>query len=343
MIGQRFPIVEARGAATDMGRQHGEQAAGLIHRYLLLIERITGQPRDVLCRNAMQFLPRMQALSAHFVEEVRGLAEGAAITFEEAVLCQVRAEGAHSAQEGCTAFALRGQATADGSLLVGQNQDLQPEFDEVSIILRLVPTDGRPRALLYTFAGQLGYFGMNQFGVVNYANSLYDFRWQPGLAHYPLKRMVLEQSNVSSCITLFRQNRVCSAANTLLADGQGQVANLEIRPEGLALYPGEHPDAIIHTNHYLSREFAALETGSLPDSFSRHQRMTELVHQSWGQITVERLQAMLADHDGDPAAICRHGAGGMHTTSGHIAEPQKGLLHIRRGHGCLGWWETYQV
>ncbi len=326
-----------------MGRQHGEQAAGLIHRYLLLIERITGLSRDILCRNAMLFLPRLQALSARFVEEVRGLAEGAQITFDEAVLCQVRAEAAHTWQGGCTAFALRGEATADGDLLVGQNQDLQPEFEEVSIILRLMPSDGRPRALLYTFAGQLGYFGMNQYGVVNYANSLYDFRWQPGMAHYPLKRMVLEQQDVGSCITLFRRNAVCSAANTLLADGQGQVADLEIRPEGLALYPGEHPDAIIHTNHYLTRQFESLETGSLPDSFARHKRMSELVRENWGRITVERVQAMLADHDGDPAGICRHGQGGMHTTSGHIAEPQKGLLHVRRGHGCLGWWETYQV
>lgn len=343
MIGHRFPIVEVRGAAADMGRQHGEQAAGLVQRYLLLIERLTGKPRDVLCRNAMEFLPRMQALSPLFVEEVRGLAEGAGISFEEAVLCQVRAEAAHSAQEGCTAFALRGEATADGNLLVGQNHDVEPEYAEVAIILRLMPTDGRPRALLYTFAGQLGYFGMNQYGVVNYANSLYDFKWQPGLAHYPLKRMVLEQRDVGDCITLFRQNKVCSAANTLLADGNGQVANLEIRPEGLALYPGEHPDAIVHTNHYLSREFHSLETGSLPDSFSRHKRMSELVRQNWGRITVETLQAMLADHENDPAAICRHGERGWHSMSGHIAEPQKGLMHIRRGHGCLGWWETYQV
>jgi hypothetical protein len=343
MIGQRFPIVEAHGSAVEMGRQHGEQAAGLIQRYLVLIERITGLSRDILCHNAMLFLPRMQALSARFVEEIRGLAEGAGISFEEAVLCQVRAEAGHTGQEGCTAFALRGEATADGNLLVGQNHDVEPEFADVAIILRLMPSDGRLRALLYTFAGQLGYFGMNQYGVANYANALYDYRWQPGLAHYPLKRMVLEQRDVGSCIALFRQNAVCSAANTLLADGQGQVASLEIRPEGLALYPGEHPDAIIHTNHYLSREFVSLETGSLPDSFARHKRMSDLVRENWGRITVETVQAMLADHDGDPAGICRHGARGWHSTSGHIAEPQKGLLHIRRGHGCLGWWETYQV
>lgn len=33
----------------------------------------------------------------------------------------------------------------------------------------------------------------------------------------------------------------------------------------------------------------------------------------------------------------------MHTISGYIAEPAKGLLHIRRGHGCLGTWQAYSV
>jgi len=343
MVKDTFPLVEVRGTSYEMGRQYGEQASDLIAGYLLLIERITGLSRDTLCANAIQFLPRMEALSPLFVQEVRGLGEGAGISFEEAVLCQVRGEGGHAWPEGCTSFALRREATADGQLLVGQNQDMPPEFSDVSVVLRVQPTDGRPRAVIYTFAGQLGYFGMNEHGVCNYANSIYDFAWQPGLAHYPLKRVCLEQRTVDQCLALFRQHKVCSAANTVLADGQGNMTSAEIRSEGVALYAGDHPNAIVHTNHHLSDDFAPLETGSLPDSFPRHKRMTELVRTHWGGITVETMQMLLADHDGDPYGICRHGGGGWHSTSGHIAEPQKGLLHIRRGHGCTGSWETYAV
>jgi hypothetical protein len=346
MQGHCFPLFEVSGSSYAMGRQHGEAAAGLIERYLLLIERITRRPRDVLCRNALTFLSRIEALSPDFVQEVRGLAEGAGISFEEALLCQVRGEAGQvnaAAGEGCTAFALRGQATADGQALVGQNQDLQPEFADVSILLRVAPDDGRPRALLYTFAGQLGYFGMNAHGVVNYANAVYDFRWQPGIAHYPLKRVALEQRCVEDVVALYRQHPQCSAANTVVADGAGAILSVESRPEGLALYRGAHPDAIVHTNHYLSDEFMHHETGSLPDSFARYRRMTQLVQEHWGRVTVDLLMQFLADHEGDPAGICRHNARGMHTTSGHIAEPQKGVVHIRRGHGCLGTWETYTV
>ena len=342
MTQQTYPLIEVSGSAYEMGRQYGEQAAELIQSYLLLIERVTGQPRDVLCARALRFVPLIESLSKAFLEEVRGLAAGAGISFAEAVLCQVRGEAAGS-WGGCTAFALRGEATAGGVVLVGQNQDLEPEFSDVSVLLRVVPDDGRPRALLYTFAGQLGYFGMNEHGVANYANALYDLSWRPGLAHYPLKRLTLEQSSVAQCVALFQAHRTCSAANTILCDGQGEIASLEVRPEGVALYRGEHPDAIIHTNHYLSDEFVHHETGSLPDSYARFRRFTELVREHWGEVTVDLLRQFLADHEGDPAGICRHGERDMHTTSGHIAEPGRGIVHIRRGHGCLGSWQTYSV
>ncbi len=95
MIDHTFPLVEVEGSAYEMGYQHGAQAADLVQRYLLWIERLTGKSRDVLCRNAMDFWPLIEHLSTEYAEEVRGLASGAEISLEEAVLCQVRAEAAH--------------------------------------------------------------------------------------------------------------------------------------------------------------------------------------------------------------------------------------------------------
>ncbi len=71
--------------------------------------------------------------------------------------------------------------------------------------------------------------------------------------------------------------------------------------------------------------------------------MRSLIKQNWGQVSVETMKEILADHLGDPAGICRHGAVGMHSVSGYIAEPSAGLLHVRCGHGCTGTWQTYEV
>ena len=85
------------------------------------------------------------------------------------------------------------------------------------------------------------------------------------------------------------------------------------------------------------------ETYGLPDSCPRLERIRHLVRESWGRITADTMKVILADHDGDPGGICRHGEGGSHSVTGYIAEPAAGLFHVRRGHGCTGTWTAYEV
>jgi isopenicillin-N N-acyltransferase-like protein len=342
-MSHEFPLIEVAGGAYEMGSQHGEQARALVKKYLVWIERITGKSRDSLCPNAMSFLPAMEKLSPKLLEEIRGLADGAGISFPEAVLCQARAEASHSWEGGCTAFALRGEATAGGIVLAGQNQDLEPEYANVAILLKVRPSDGRPRALMFTFAGQLGYSGMNEHGVCHFANALYGFKWQPGLPHYPLKRLVLEQKTVQEAVGLLEKHRTCSAANLVLADRQGSIGDVEIRPEGTVMFNDDHRDRRLHTNHYLTSPFVRFEDNHLSDSCPRLERIRTLVTEAWGKIDVDTMKDILADHQGDPGGICRHGERGLHSISGYIAEPAKGILHVRRGHGCLGTWTAYRV
>ena len=213
----------------------------------------------------------------------------------------------------------------------------------MAILLRVKPNDGRPRALMFTFAGQLGYTGMNEHGLTHFANALYDAPWRLGLPHYPLKRAMLEQTGIDGCVDLLDSHRTCSAANVVLCDGQGCIRDVEVRPQGIAIFTDDHADRLVHANHYITQDFARYETNSLPDSCPRLERMRALLQAYWGRITVETMQTILADHAGDPAAICRHGGQNMHSISGYIAEPAKRLFHVRRGHGCLGSWSTYEV
>ena len=344
MSKQTFPLIVASGSSYEMGYAHGAQASDLIARYLLWIERQTGKPRDELCRNALAFQPLIENLSAELMEEIKGLADGAKISLEEALLCQARGEAAHSGStEGCTAFAVTGSATADGKALAGQNQDLPPEFSDVGIVLHLKPSDGRPRVVMFTFAGQLGYSGMNSLGIAHFANGLYNCPWRLALPHYPLKRVCLEQEDLDQCVDILASHPACSAGNMVFCSGSGEIADVEIRSDGVSRYFGKNPDVLLHTNHYLTEGFLKHEDNTLEDSCPRLDRVGELIEAQMGSITVETMKEVLADHSGDPAGICRHGTKGMHSVSGYIAEPARGVLHIRRGHGCIGSWEEYQV
>jgi isopenicillin-N N-acyltransferase-like protein len=343
VVAPHFPLLEVAGSAYEMGYQHGVQVADLIRRHVLWIERRTGLPRGALCDRARAFLPQIEALSPALVRELRGLAAGARIDLAEALLCQVRTDAAHVPSGGCTAFALTRSATADGQPLAGQNQDLAPEYADLMIVLRVRPDDGRPRAVMVTFAGQLGYAGLNQHGVAHFNNSLFDFRHRLQCPRQPLKRVLLEQPSVAACLALLRRHPVCSAANVVLCDGEGEIADVELRPEGLARYRGPRPDGLVHANHYQTAAFAAHETHSIADSRARLARAEQLLARHWGSVTVETLKDVLADHAGDPAGICRHGATGWHSIAGYIAEPARGVLHVRYGHGCLGTWRAYPV
>ena len=76
-----FPFIEVEGSSYEMGYQHGAQGRYLIERFLRLIDYMTQLPRDELCRNALSYLPSIEALSPQYVAEVRGLADGAGISF----------------------------------------------------------------------------------------------------------------------------------------------------------------------------------------------------------------------------------------------------------------------
>src|SRR5207244_403118 len=121
--------------------------------------------REELERRALRFLPFFEAFAPEQVEEIKGVAAGAEVSFATALLVNVRGEVGvfdreTNAAGGCTAFAAGRGATADGSVLIGQNQD-QGEFgQDLVVILRIAPDRG-PHMLIATFGGLLGYGGIN--------------------------------------------------------------------------------------------------------------------------------------------------------------------------------------
>ena len=248
----------------------------------------------------MRFLPFIQKFSSAYIDEIFGLAEGARLPISQALLCQVRAEASRAWDGGCTAFALTGEATAGGITLAGQNQDLESEYEDVAIILRVRPTDGRPSAVMFTFAGQLGYAGMNQYGVSNFVNALYNYRWRPGLSYYPIRRVLLEQRTVDDCVRLLRAHRACSAANLVLADRHGRIADVECRPEGVELYPDSNP-AVGCIRITTSRKVSSIRGRHAPRLSTSPATRAGACPQTLGPDHRRHHEEILADHEGEAA------------------------------------------
>jgi isopenicillin-N N-acyltransferase-like protein len=293
----------------------------------------------------------MEEFAPDQVEEIRGIAAGAELPFEMALLANVRGEvfGVDRAQPGCTAVALGRRATADGSILIGQNQDQGPAMRDLVVILRVVPERG-PRMLMATFGGLIGYGGINSAGIGYMMNALNNSVWRLGLPHYPVKRALLEQNDLAGCLGVFDRARVASSANNLLVD-RDRLIDVELTPDGYEVLepdPGRG-DFLVHTNHFRSACLATDERmlARLPDSAPRCERMETLVRERHGSLTVANLQAFLSDHDGRPTSICRHPesdtGSAMESIYSVIGEPDRGLLHVSVGNPCESEYVTYQV
>ena len=181
-----YPLVRARGSHRELGRQHGEQAAEKIDRYLDYLADTLECPRDELRARTMRFLPLFEEKCPHLLEELAGLAEGADLPMADALAAQLRGELGPAAEGGCTSFVIGPQGTATGETLIGQTSDNPPELTDFAYVLHLQPED-RPPLLFWTFGGMIGYHGLNGHGVAHFANSLGGGpRWKFALAHYTM-------------------------------------------------------------------------------------------------------------------------------------------------------------
>lgn len=351
---ESFPLIEARGTHRELGRQHGEQCRDRLLGFLDYLGSTLKLPSAEIESRATRFVPLFEQHCPHLVEEIRGLAEGAGVRFDQALAVQIRGELGQVARGGCTTFVIAARGTAAQTILIGQNCDMDPEMEQIGYVLRLQPKD-KPAVILWTFGGQIGYHGMNSAGVAHFANALGGGpAWRFGLPHYPIKRMMLEQRRMGGVFELLRRAPVCSNGNYVLCDGDGQIADVELTPDGFEVIEDRGDGFIVHTNHYLCGVHACMANyeQSVSDSFPRLDRIRELVSQKFGSITVDDLKGFLADHSGFPTGICRHPHDGPdhpsvsargRTVASLIAEPATGRFHVCRGNPCESDYVTFAL
>lgn len=354
-----YPLFEARGAPVELGRQHGEQAAAQVRGFLDFLAHGLRLSREQLQERALQFRPLFARHCPHLLDEVAGLAAGAGITEAEALAVQLRGElgplsGLSTNDGGCTTFVIGPRGTTTGEPLIGQTSDNPAELMDYGYVLRVVP-EGRPRFVMWTFGGMLGYHGVNEHGVSHFANALGGGpEWKFALSHYPIKRMIFERRTVAEVLALMRDVPVCSNGNYVLCDNQGAIADVELTSDGPHLLEDDGAGSLAHSNHYLcdAHSCDANFAKSLPDSFSRLDRMRSLIASRFGRIDVATMREFLSDHASYPVGICRHPHCGPdepmlpasgRTVAALIAEPAHGRLHVTRGNPCENAFTTYSL
>jgi isopenicillin-N N-acyltransferase-like protein len=339
-----YPLYTARGTHRELGRQHGEQASRQIKAHIEFMCTQQKLSKRQLRSRAAQFKPAFDRYCPHLLEEMRGLAEGAEVTFEEAMACNIRGELHYAPPEGCTAYVIKPRGTVQREIIAGQNSDMSSEVIQFAYVLRLQPQN-KPEVLMWTFGGMLGYHGFNSAGVAKFENALGGGPHSRfGIPHYPVVRMMYECESLEQVFDLLRRMPVEYNVNYLMCDGQGNIADVESTTEGPQIVHDQGAGYLVHTNHYLCERFATEENfkQSLADSFPRLSRINSLVESRYGSVAVNDIQHFLSDHSGYPTSICRHDKG-MRTVASLIAEPARRCMHVAVGNPCQHRYVTYSM
>ena len=134
-----FPLIDLSGSPRERGRIHGKAAADRLRRGAKMYAESllkNGVDWKHLEQRAEAMVPVVEKFDPTYVEEMRGIAEGAGIAFAGIMLMNARTEMVAAARQqhvqqhfpdGCTAALALPEASADGRLLHGQNWDWRAE------------------------------------------------------------------------------------------------------------------------------------------------------------------------------------------------------------------------
>lgn len=206
---------------------------------------------------------------------------------------------------GCTSFALNGEKTADGKLLVGRNFDFYvgDDFAKEKIVLFVNPTKGYSFAS-YSWAGFTGVVsGMNDQGLsVTINASKSDV---PTSTKTPIslvaREIVQYAKTIDEAIAIAKKRAVFVSESIMVSSKiDGKAGLIEKSPTGTGVYFSP-TNTLICSNHFQSDIFKNTvvnqQNKQLSDSDYRYKRTQELIDQK-SKLTVNDAVAILRNQRG---------------------------------------------
>lgn len=367
-----------KGSHNEIGIQHGSQLKEVISDSVIPFVKKEISSLNTSDQDLRKITKEYEALlSKEFPEvlsEAKGLAEGAEIDYETALLVlffwEVRDTVSHQSgacvdstpdatvDSDCSSFVAAGDATHGGIPIATQNSDwpLSMHGRGLPQVFHISPED-RYSFIGRGLAGNLGrnsVVGFNDQGLAFVGSGIVQFQGA-GFGFPPLivTRIGLETcSNVEEFLQLVRRIPVYSHAgeNVDVVDIDGNMARVSFTTKRvMTIQTKDH--FVVSTNHYHNLEMRNFGPRSVEDymsTFKRYERLVELGWERYGSIDRNGVQTIMSDHkygDQPPQgnnSICRHGET-HHTLSNMISLPTLKEFWISDGNPCKGKYSKYRL
>lgn len=351
------PLIEIRGSHREMGRQMGEAAREQAQRSVanarILIDsaydtlELTWQGAQIQARKC---LPFAEERYPQYVEEMRGIAEGANIAFDDIVVLNameaMTSDALHLTR--CTSMAVNEERTADGHVLAAHNEDWIPE-DESDVLVISAKPDKEPPFLAMTYGGLLPNVGFNACGIAQLIDSVYPNDSRVGIPRLVVARAVLSSRRISGAIGRAVVPHRAAGYNHLLAHESGEIYSVEVSARKFEILYAQD-GFMAHTNHYLDQNMKLVEKDpeKLISSRVRYFRASRLLRQT-DKHTIKSLQSIQRDHVNIPNSICNHNISGCDpldrekTINALVIDLNLREMHIAWGNPCRNAYYTYHL
>ena len=339
-----IPVIEARGTYREVGLQIGGQCRPQIQEMLEGLKRNLpiGATWQGMLNRSQLYLAHSRAIYPQYIDELEGIAEGAAVSFDEIFVSMCEELWEDGSWHGCTDMTARGKATADGTTLIAHTNDLSAKAEPILVILKVQAGD-EPEFLGVSSGGVGISAGYNAARISLTGNQVNSNDVRPGVPRLLIVRAILGASTLSDAMKHCLIPQRASSYNNVIADGSGEVYSMEgSATDCEAIYIAD--DVMAHANHYIApsmRRFE-LDRSSIANSIIRHNRADYLLRQNYGKLTPDLFRLLLADHAGYPTSICKHGTGSV-TVFSIIIQLEYLRAWIGRGHACETEYIEYQL
>lgn len=351
------PLVEVAGTHREMGRQIGEARREQVQHSVDNAHKLIAESYSTLELTwdgaqiqARKYLPFAEERYAQYVDEMRGIAEGANVSFDDLMVVNameaVTMDALHLTR--CTSFAVNETRTADGHVLAAHNEDWVPEDENDVYVISAKPKE-EPPFMAMTYGGLLPNVGFNAYGIAQLIDSVYPNDSRIGIPRLVVARAVLSSRRISGALGRTLISHRAAGYNHLIVHESGEMYSVEVSARRFEILHGTD-GYIAHTNHYLSPTMKEIEKDpeELISSRVRYFRANRLLRES-STHTIKTLQAIQKDHVNLPNSICNHNITGIDpmdresTITALVIDLTAREMHIAWGNPCQNAYHTYHL
>jgi len=352
----KFKEITVRGTPYERGFTYGQLCRDEINvsirGYEILFKETKGISWEDARKISEYYLSLLRDSEPDYVEEMRGIAEGAEVDLLDIAAFNSRTEIIYAQAEKtdvseCTTISLMAPATEGGRVIAAENWDYSTMLRN-SLVIVHVYQDEKPDFVMVTEAGMIGGIGMNDCGIAVLLNALTTTVPCQGIPLRARMRAMLEAENLGDAYVKGSCEPV-SVANLIATHKDGVAIGFEMDSQTVEpLIPED--GVLVHTNHYIGpKMYLAHDVNHRGSSYIRLQRIRTLVKERHGKITIEDVKSMLRDHGGYPYSICDHEnpkdapMDRDATNFGIIMDLTDNCIYLAPGNPCENEFEKYYI